>query len=625
MFSFQIGIYIYMMIGVAVIPGCLVNENVSVLSPELIYSNPDTLLSPAPREPQISPISTETEPRRRGGAKRKRLYEAQSTSLVVPASKSSHNQHSQSLSIDNVPQWLEQYWLSDDDSNNISSTMITHADKTQVPRDDDDPRSYEYNRSSGQLLIPMTDWQVLMHCCARTEQDRSLLTRVISQWMRSKFPHGPPLVQHPPRILFEDVYTLRQSLLNGATHQTAHLTPAQVLDRVNVPVTVWPRDVIHNVGTFRRSNYGSRFCLHFMQPAMDLMTCQTSKHSYEDVWSDNGLREKLVAAFMSLNTPKTKAQRHQKKSITPKPSVKSDPKRRKLNKVSFCAADDNDDDNSNVEEDDDNNVDGDIIPRRDPRGSAKFIDNRLWRNAYHMRFGTGTNFLPVVARQFYEMWPPGTVKHVLDPCAGFGGRLLGAWTSRNIQTYVGIDPNTRLQQPYQQMIRWLQRHFPYAVDGASGPKTATVICQPAEDVSIDSLISHLPLDARSGENVGYDLAFTSPPYFTKEQYNNQESTQSNIRYPLYDQWRNRFLFPMMRLCYNALRQGGILAINIMGAPATSNQPDASLCADVCIYALQTLNMSVHSLYVMPIKARPSDQETMRSRQRYEPVFVFCKS
>lgn len=569
------------------------HDSMMIINPQHILSTVITEDDHAAAVDVDANASTFNNRGKRNTAKRKRLYDDQhTTTTALVASSSSTSSSSGVLVLDQVPQWLEQYWLTTGDDSTINN-----------------------DNSINQLLIPMTDWQVLVHCCARTDQDRTMLIRILNQWMRTKFPHGPPLVQHPPRILFEDVYTLRQSLLNGATHQTAHLTPGQVLDRVGVPTTVWPRDSIGKVGTFRRSNYGSRFCLHFMQPAMDLMVCQTSKHSYEDVWQDDALREKLVAAFMSLNTPKTKTQRGQKK-IKSSSTASTAAKHRKLN-------DDNDacDVNDNDDHEDGDDDDDDVIPRRDPRGSAKFIDNRLWRNAYHMRFGTGTNFLPVVARQFYEMWPAGTVKHVLDPCAGFGGRLLGAWTSRNVQTYVGIDPNTRLQRPYQQMIGWLQRHFPYTVNGGSGPKTATIISQPAEDVPLDLLMSYLPPD----NNGGYDLAFTSPPYFTKEQYNNQESTQSNIRYPVYDQWRNGFLFPMMKLCYNALRQGGILAINIMGAPATSNQADTSMCADVCAYALQTLNMSVHSLYVMPIKARPSDQETMRSRQRYEPVFVFCKS
>lgn len=58
-----------------------------------------------------------------------------------------------------------------------------------------------------------------------------------------------------------------------------------------------------------------------------------------------------------------------------------------------------------------------------------------------------------------------------------------------------------------------------------------------------------------------DLAFTSPPYFTKEHYSD-EPTQSWLRYPTADDWRSGFLERMLALQFAALKPGAINAINI---------------------------------------------------------------
>jgi hypothetical protein len=51
-----------------------------------------------------------------------------------------------------------------------------------------------------------------------------------------------------------------------------------------------------------------------------------------------------------------------------------------------------------------------------------------------------SNFRPTIAKWVYENFcvPNGSV---LDPCAGYGGRLMGAFCS-HIDRYVGVDPNT---------------------------------------------------------------------------------------------------------------------------------------------------------------------------------------
>ena len=54
---------------------------------------------------------------------------------------------------------------------------------------------------------------------------------------------------------------------------------------------------------------------------------------------------------------------------------------------------------------------------------------------------TAANFRPSYARNLFDYYFLPEIKHkrVLDPCAGFGGRLLGFYTSETCDEYVGID------------------------------------------------------------------------------------------------------------------------------------------------------------------------------------------
>jgi DNA modification methylase len=59
----------------------------------------------------------------------------------------------------------------------------------------------------------------------------------------------------------------------------------------------------------------------------------------------------------------------------------------------------------------------------------------------------------------------------------------------------------------------------------------------------------------------FDLIFTSPPYFDREIYS-IEDTQSCMRYPKYQDWRDKFLFKVLDKCVTVLLKGGHLIINI---------------------------------------------------------------
>jgi len=142
-----------------------------------------------------------------------------------------------------------------------------------------------------------------------------------------------------------------------------------------------------------------------------------------------------------------------------------------------------------------------------------------------------SQFKPSCVKAIYDFFD---AKHVLDFSAGWGDRLVGFHAS-NAESYIGIDPNTKLHEPYKKISSF-----------CNTGKPTRFICSPAEDSDLSE--------------VKVDFVFTSPPYFNTEKYS-EEDTQSWKRYDNIYSWLNLFLFPTLKNCWDHLEDGRI-AINI---------------------------------------------------------------
>jgi hypothetical protein len=160
------------------------------------------------------------------------------------------------------------------------------------------------------------------------------------------------------------------------------------------------------------------------------------------------------------------------------------------------------------------------------------------------RLGTyiATQFKPTVAKTIYEMTD---AKTVLDTSMGWGDRLTGFFAS-NATTYIGCDPNPNTFAKYKEMIE-----FYHKLTG--GNKTVKMYNCGAEDLPWDEI-----------ENI--DCAFTSPPYFSTERYNEggeKEELQSWSKFNEYDRWRDEFYLPVAEKSFNSLSDKGHLLVNIL--------------------------------------------------------------
>ena len=215
----------------------------------------------------------------------------------------------------------------------------------------------------------------------------------------------------------------------------------------------------------------------------------------------------------------------------------------------------------------------------------KILSDSSIRNELR-QFSSVRNFKPVIAKTIYDIYCPvgGTV---FDYSAGWGGRLLGAYGSKKVKKYIGIEPNRQTFLRLRRFDRRLRNYF--------------------FDTEIE-LYNECSEDGGICSDSSVDLCFSSPPYFNLERYSDEE-TQSINRYPEYNQWLENFLKKTIKNCFNMLKGGGYFAINI------SNTPKYELQRDVYEFCVGIFKYVKTYLMVMP---------TYFGREKYEPIFFFKK-
>lgn len=147
-------------------------------------------------------------------------------------------------------------------------------------------------------------------------------------------------------------------------------------------------------------------------------------------------------------------------------------------------------------------------------------------------------FPPHVARDIYREFKMGKNSRILDPCAGWGGRMIGA--SVVSDHYDGCEPATKTHAG----LELLAEHLSDLTDGRF---KARVRRKPFEDARF-----------KAGS---YDLALTSPPYYDTEMYS-KETTQSSVRYTSFEDWLAGFYFPFIDRTLAALKPGAPFILNV---------------------------------------------------------------
>ncbi len=181
------------------------------------------------------------------------------------------------------------------------------------------------------------------------------------------------------------------------------------------------------------------------------------------------------------------------------------------------------------------------------------------------------NFPALTAKWLYENYTshikgdePVTI---YDSSSGWGGRILGAMASRRKTHYVGTDPNPDNFIPELGITRYeyvADFYNKNCVDDFSETFTK-FFDAPKQSNTFEVFRDGSELIHNNPEFQKYkgtlDLAFTSPPYFNREQYS-QDENQSFKAYGEYDDWRDNFLRPTLTTIYEYLKHDRYILWNI---------------------------------------------------------------
>ena len=247
------------------------------------------------------------------------------------------------------------------------------------------------------------------------------------------------------------------------------------------------------------------------------------------------------------------------------------------------------------------------------------------------RLGLGqpaVNFPPLTAKFLYEHFtkhiPEDERVIVYDPSAGWGGRILGAMTVKRDLHYIGTDPNPDNVGIYERVADFYNTHCfqsnPFF--GKASPNSYEVFKLGSEVIGDDE--NFLKYFGK------LDFVFTSPPYFNREQYS-QDENQSFKKFSAYEDWRDNFLKPTLTTAFSFLKNDRYLCWNIADIKIGENKfiPLEQDSIDV----VESLGGEYKGIYKMLMTRMigidasnvKNSVELHGEHYKFEPILVFYKS
>lgn len=223
-----------------------------------------------------------------------------------------------------------------------------------------------------------------------------------------------------------------------------------------------------------------------------------------------------------------------------------------------------------------------------------------------------TNFPPMAAKAIFERYVPKNGV-IWDPSFGYGGRLLGALTSRNEYTYIGTDPATETFENLSHLGRLIER--------VTGRRHSFHLHQCGSE----------GFDQRK-EDV--DFVFTSPPYFDSEDYDDPDEVarkkQSHVKYPTPEAWVGGFIRGTARNIRRALKPGAYCVINIADQARgkidlVDGWVDELEDAGLCLQRRDSLAVKARAKSAYQAAGSVNEKLGRVKGKRKEPLLVFKRS
>ena len=183
---------------------------------------------------------------------------------------------------------------------------------------------------------------------------------------------------------------------------------------------------------------------------------------------------------------------------------------------------------------------------------------------------------------------------------GFGGRLLGALSSKNNYRYVGTDPCTETMYHLHQLGEYIEQ-----VTGRED--SYELHCCGSEEFK--------------GPKNSIDFAFSSPPYFNLEVYSD-EPTQCFNKFPELDEWLEGYVRATIKNIKHMLKPGKLYAVNIADFKVGSGNTVAYV--DEWIRISKEEGMPLFDTVYLGVTARAGSAEQAAGELKKENILIFKK-
>jgi hypothetical protein len=219
--------------------------------------------------------------------------------------------------------------------------------------------------------------------------------------------------------------------------------------------------------------------------------------------------------------------------------------------------------------------------------------------------GNVTKYRAVTSKAIIQFYGS---ERILDPCAGWGGRMLGCLAAGPNCAYVGCEPDPQTAQGLRNILA--DPAIPAAVRAR-----AQVFEKPAEVALAQT---------HSDSDLGlFDMVLTSPPYFNLELYT--AGQQSTNTYPTWEGWTEQWLKPVILGCLAHLKPGGVSCWSVKNFKTDKKYP----LADVTKKIHQEAGWHLVQTVKMTGSARPGgkriDEDTGKEKRgSEEETFCFKK-
>ena len=229
---------------------------------------------------------------------------------------------------------------------------------------------------------------------------------------------------------------------------------------------------------------------------------------------------------------------------------------------------------------------------RDKRLSNKIKNSQdpneeKWKCSRDFGYKIANTFMPLYAKSIYENF---NAENVLDPCAGWGDRMIAAASTTCVKKYVCFDPNRYLRPGYGKLMNLIGHEIEYIDEHKM-----------LFNNGFESYVEPFEIGAKRLKSESFDLVFTSPPFFDYEIY-----VSTN---PKYNNWIDEFYTPLFIESARCVKIGGHVAIHIEDTSAGTIEP----------FLLNKVNniCSLRFVYKIGLRGFMSGQE--------RPVWIFVKT